>query len=125
MHGITMIFPDVFEDIQIVKICARVAAWRHENIWKYHRDSMHIQILLPEEFSGSSGKFFTTPGKPFWQKNLNMHGITMIFPGALEDVQIVKICARVAAWWHRNTWKYHRDSIHIQIFFARKIFREL
>ena len=70
---------------------------------------MHIQILLPEEFSGSSGKFFTTPGKFFWQKNLNMHGITMIFPGAFEDIQTVKICARMAAWRQENTWKHHRD----------------
>ena len=32
----------------------------------FHGDSMHIQILLPEEFSGSSRKFFPTPGKFFW-----------------------------------------------------------
>ena len=65
-----MIFPDVFEDIQTVKICARMAAWRHENNWKYHRDSMHIQIFLPEKFSRSCEKFSATPGQFFWQKKI-------------------------------------------------------
>ena len=36
-----------------------------ETIWKYHPDSMHIQIFYQEKFSGSCEKFSATPGNFF------------------------------------------------------------
>ena len=116
-----MIFPDVFEDRQMVKICARVAAWCHETTWKYHRDSMVIPCIFryycQKNFPGVAENFSQLPENLSGKKNLNMHGITMIFPDVFEDRLIVQICARMAAWRHENTWNYRRDSMVIPCIF--------
>merc|ERR1711966_441581 len=96
----------------------------HKNTWKYHRDSAYSILFSQKNFPLLLEKFSQLPENFSGKKHLNMHGITMIFPDVFEDIQTVKICARMAAWRHKNTWKYHRDSMHIQMFFARKIFQE-